>query len=47
MCVVEFRPFSLVGYQKSLNWLPKEANMVEHIARILEKGTRTRCWLYR
>lgn len=46
VCVVDFRPCSLVGYLKSLNWPPREANMVEHIARILEKGTRTRCWLY-
>lgn len=38
MCV-NFRLCSLVGYQKSLNWQRKEANMVEHIARILEKGT--------
>lgn len=45
MCV-NFRLCSLVGYQKSLNWQRKEANMVEHIARILEKGTPTTA-LYR
>lgn len=44
---VNFRLCSLVGYQKSLNWQRKEANMVEHIARILEKGTPAANALYR
>lgn len=34
------RRCSLVGYRKSQNWPPREANTVEPITRILEKGTQ-------
>lgn len=34
------RRCSLVGYRKSQNWPPSEANTVEPITRILEKGTQ-------
>lgn len=44
MLYTQFRRCLLVGYQRLLNSLPKEANMVERIPRMFAEGTHPSKW---